>query len=76
MKIYEDVFTGKYTSHGVVIPLISWLIIVAEMNKIFIDIFRSYDIIKKFTIWLIAYQPNIENILLCFISLDTILVIF
>ena len=47
MKIYEDVFTGKYTSHGLVIPLIPWLIIVAEMNKIFIDIFRSYDMIKK-----------------------------
>ena len=50
MKIYEDVFTGKYTSHGVVIPLITRLIIVAEMNKIFIDIFRPYDIIQKFTI--------------------------
>ena len=76
MKIYEDVFTGKYTSHGVVIPLITRLIIVAEMNKIFIDIFRPYDIIQKFTIWLIAYQPNIENIIWFFISLDTILVIF
>ena len=76
MKIYEDVFTGKYTLHCVVMPLITWVIIVAEMNKIFIDIFRSYDIIQKFTIWLIAYQPNIENILWFFISLDTILVIF
>ena len=46
----------------------------AEMNKIFIDIFRSYDIIQKFTIWLIAYQPNIENILRLILFLDTILV--
>ena len=50
MKIYEDVFTGKYTSHCVVIPSITWLIKVAEMNKIFIDIFHSYDIIQKFTL--------------------------
>ena len=76
MKIYEDVFTGKYTLHCVVMPLITWVIIVAEMNKIFIDIFRSYDIIQKFTLWLIANQPNIENILRLILSLDTILVIF